>query len=179
MRSQRPCGQILLLFSTFMAKAITPANVPNNNKNFAPSNDLWRMDLLPIVSSVALAEGTLLATQVIAASPTGNLMAAASTGTSGQNIVGILAEPIASTDADFATAGKLKMVHVPISKYSQAYFTVTSGAFTLAQVGRVCQIAGSGTGLAVATNGLGAVIDGFISSTRGTCKFAVPHVVTA
>lgn len=162
-----------------MAKAITPVNAPNNTRNFYPSNDLWRTELYPFVASVALTEGTAVSTQVTASSPTGNLIAAATTNTTGQNIVGILAEPIASTDPDFATAGKLKLVHVPISRYSQAYFTVISGTFTVAQVGRVCQIAGSGTGLAVATNGLGAVIDGFISSTRGTCKFAVPYAVTA
>jgi hypothetical protein len=162
-----------------MAKAITPVNAPNNTRNFYPSNDLWRTDLYPVLASTALAEGTLLAVQVTASSPTGNVLAAATTNTTGQNVVGILAEPITASDADYATAGKLKLVHVPISQYSQAYFTVISGTFSLAQVGRVCQIAGSGTGLAVATNGLGAVIDGFISSTRGTCKLVVPYVVTA
>lgn len=162
-----------------MAKAITPVNAPNNTRNFYPSNDLWRMDLLPIVASTALIEGTLLSVQVTASNPTGNLLASATTNTTGQNIVGILAEPITASDSDYATAGKLKQVWVPISQYSQAYFTVGSGTFTAADVGRVCQIAGSGISLAVDTNGLGAVIDGYISSTKGTCKFAVPYVVTA
>lgn len=137
------------------------------------------MDLLPIAASAAIAEGTLLAVQVSGSSPTGNLIAAATTNTTGQNIVGILAEPITSSDSDYATAGKLKQVWVPTSQYSQAYFTVGSGTFTAADVGRVCQTAGSGISVAVDTNGLGVVIDGYISSTRGTCKLSVANVVTA
>jgi hypothetical protein len=162
-----------------MAKAVAPLNAPNNTSQFYPSNDLWRMDFVPVAASVALTEGTLLAVQVTASSPTGNVIAAATTNTTGQNIVGILAEPITSSDADFATAGKLKQVWLPVTIEAEATFKVISGTNSLAQVGRVCQIAGSGTGLAVATNGLVAVITGFISATQGKCKFKVPVAVTA
>jgi hypothetical protein len=162
-----------------MSKPVAPLNAPNVTTNFYPSNDLWRMDFAPIAASTALAEGTLLVTQVVASSPTGNAIAAATTNATGQNIVGILAEPITASDTDFATAGKLKLVWVPLTIEAEATFKVSSGTFSPAQVGRVVQIAGSGTGLAVATNGAGAVITGFISATQGKCKFKVPFATTA
>lgn len=163
-----------------MAKAVTPLNAVNKNSNFRPADvQLWELRLLPIAASTAIEEGTALSTEVSGSSPTGNLIKAAATNANGQNIQGVLAEPIASTDSDYATAGKLKLVYVPKAIDALAEFTVGAGTFTAADVGRVCNIHTDSKSLAVDTNGLGAVIRGYISATRGTCSFSAPRVVTA
>lgn len=163
-----------------MAKSVTPLNAVNKNSNFRPADvKLWELRLLPIAASTAIEEGTALSTEVSGSSPTGNLIKAAATNANGQNVQGILAEPIASTDSDYATSGKLKMVYVPKVQGAVAEFTVGAGTFTAADVGRVCNIHTDSKSLAVDTNGLGAIIRGYISSTRGTCSFDVAKAVTA
>lgn len=101
------------------------------------------------------------------------------TNSTGQNFVGILAEVIATTDADFATAGKQKNVWVPVSKLARAKFLVGAGTFTLADVHRVCNFHTDSLSLAVDTNGLGAIIEEYIDATHGVCSFNVGNVVTA
>lgn len=163
-----------------MAKAVTPLNAVNKNSNFRPADvQLWELRLLPIAASSAIEEGSAMSTEVSGSSPTGNLIKAAATNANGQNIQGILAEPIASTDSDYATAGKLKMVYVPKTTSAIAEFTVGAGTFTAADVGRMCNIHTDSKSLAVDTNGVGAIIRGYISSTRGTCSFDANKVVTA
>ena len=54
--------------------------------------------------------------------------------TTSKDFIGILAEPIVSTDADYATAGKLKGVYVPKTPYAKAYAYIGNGTFTAAMV---------------------------------------------
>lgn len=163
-----------------MAKAITNVNTPNNTRNFYPvKRGEWELKLLPIVASVAMADGCAVATQVTASSPTGNNILMPTSNATGQNFQGILAEAIATTDADYATAGKLKGVWVPRNQSCEAYFSVGAGTFTLADVGRVCLFHTDSKSLSVDTNGLGARITGFISATQGTCSFDIAPAVTA
>lgn len=163
-----------------MGKAVTGLNKPNTTSNFYPFDDLWRAELLPMKASTAMVEGAAIAVEVSGSSPTGNHTIAGTTNANGQNIVGILAEPIVSTDADYATAGKLKLVWIPTNTQAKCYFTVGAGTFTAADVGRICQIHTDSKSLAVDTNGLGGEITGYISSTRGVCRLlSVPKAVTA
>lgn len=141
-----------------MGKAVTPVNSPNNVRNFYPADDKWELKRMPIAASVAMVDGTALRVEVSGSSPTGNLIAAAQTNANGQNFAGILAEPIVSTDSDYATAGKLKGVRVPKTLDAEAFFSVGAGTFTAADVGRVCSVHTDYKSLAVDTNGTGAII---------------------
>lgn len=163
-----------------MAKAVTNANVPNNTQNFYPVNrGEWELRTFPFAASTAMSDGSAVAVQVTASNPTGNLILMPTSNTTGQNFVGILAEPIASTDADYATAGKLKGVWVPRTRSCEAYFKVGAGTFTAADVGRVCLFHTDSKSLNVDGNGLGARITGYISATKGTCVFDLAPAVTA
>lgn len=163
-----------------MAKAITNVNVPNNTRNFYPVNrGEWELRTFPIAASTVMVDGAALAVQVSVSNPTGNLILTPTSNANGQNFIGIIAEPIASTDADYATAGKLKGVWVPRTRSCEAYFVVGAGTFTAADVGRTCLFHTDSKSLNVDGNGLGARITGFISSTQGTCSFDIPLAVTA
>jgi hypothetical protein len=63
---------------------------------------------LPFTASVALAAGTLLEWT------SGYLAAADDNDT---DIAGVLVEPIAATDSDYATTGKMKKVRIPLEKH--------------------------------------------------------------
>ena len=118
-----------------MAKAVTNVNVPNNTRNFYPVNrGEWELRQLPIVASVVMVDGSAVATQVVTANPTGNNILMPTSNATGQNFRGILAEPIAAADPDFATAGKLKGVWVPRTIACESYFSVGAGTFTLADI---------------------------------------------
>lgn len=160
---------------------VTTINTPNVTSNFEPigRGTKWEILALPMKASSAMVPGTLVSVEVSGSSPTGYLCKAATTNANGQNIRGILIDTIATTDSDYATAGKLKNVAVPTTTSAEAYFTVGAGTFTAADVGRVCNIHTDSISLAVDTNGLGAVITGYISATRGVCDFSVAKVVTS
>lgn len=98
---------------------------------------------------------------------------------SGADFVGIIAEPIVSTDSDYATGGKLKGVRVPRSIYSKAFFTVGAGTFTAVDVWKTVEFHSDSKSLAVDTAGKGARIVKYISSTRGMCTFPMPATETA
>ncbi len=165
-----------------MPTVITPLNRANKTQNFYPMEGEWLLKQMPMKASVVIADGSAVMTEVTASNPTGYVTAATTTFANGQNFAGILAEPIASTDADYATAGKMKSVWVPKTPgVSRCYFTVGSGTHSAAQQGRTCALA-SATGVAVATNGNQFIISpngGFISTTRGIGTFAMPNIVTA
>jgi hypothetical protein len=72
----------------------------------------------------------------------------------------------------------MKGIRVPRTPEAEATFKVGAGTFTAADVGRMCQIHSDSISLAVDTNGVGAVITGYISSTRGTCEFSCPKTLT-
>jgi hypothetical protein len=163
-----------------MALPITALGSKNNTQNFIPSNDQWKVTELPYKASEALVDGGLVVVEVSGSSPTGYACKAGTTNANGQNVVGILAEPIAATDADYATAGKLKKVWVPVNSEAECFFSVGAGTFTAADVGRVAQVHTDSKSVAVDTNGLGVEITGYISSTKGKCKpFRVSRAVTA
>lgn len=90
-----------------------------------------------------------------------------------------MAEPITATDADYATAGKLKGVYVPNTPYAKAFFRVGAGTFTVADVFKTVEIHSDSASLAVDTVGKGARIVEYISSTKGKCRFSLPETEVA
>lgn len=140
----------------------------NKNTNFLPVNSKqWKLVDRQMIASVAMEEGAAIyrvedGTHTIVTNATANWE-------------GILAEPIAATDADYATSLKLKKVYVPVDPRAELEFTVGAGTFTTADVGKSVKFNDS-TGLAVDTAGTQAVITGYISSTRGKCYLT--NVVT-
>jgi hypothetical protein len=151
----------------------------NVTTNFLPADGNWKLKKFGFKASTAIAEGALVGWEISGNTTTGNLTVYGVENASGADIVGILAQPIAATDSDYATAGKLKGVWVPTNSLAEAYFTVASGTFTTADVGKTVETASSATGLAVDTAGKGARITAYISSTRGKCQFSLPTTETA
>lgn len=95
-----------------------------------------------------------------------------------------MSEPIVSTDADYATAGKLKGVRVPKNPNAKAYFAVAAG--TLATADRFSTVAfhSDSLGLACDTLGLGAriqeiLVAGTAGTGKGICTFNCPNTQTA
>jgi hypothetical protein len=164
-----------------MGKAVTDLNAPNKTQNFYPigANFNWKMTLLPFKASTAIAEGAAIGIEIVSNDVTGNVTLMGVENAAGADFMGIMAEPIVSGDADYATAGKLKGVRVRQTKEAEAYFTVVGGTFTVADVYKTVQIDSTSLGLDVDTAGKGARITGYISSTRGTCKFDLPTTETA
>lgn len=162
-----------------MGKVVTALNAPNKTQNFYPADDNWELEKLPLLASAAIAEGAALFIEISSNTTTGNLKAGVVENASGADFVGILAEPIVSTDSDYATAGKLKGVWVPKHPYAEAYFKVGAGTFTLADVFKTVEIHSDSVSLAVDTAGKGARITSYISSSRGTCRFGMPWTETA
>lgn len=135
---------------------------------------------LPFKASTAIEDGTLVGAEISSNDVTGNLSTLTGVeNVNGGDIIGILAEDIASTDSDYATAGKLKGVRVPTTPYALAFFSVGAGTFTAADVFRTVEIHSDKKSLAVDTAGKGARIMSLISSTRGTCRFSLPETEVA
>lgn len=152
-------------------------------KNFVPIyGSGWELRECQIKLSTAYATGEGMRVEIAANTTTGYL-ASASTNSGvtsvGANFIGIMAEPVRATDADYATAFKTKRVWVATSPKALAYFTVGAGTFTQIDVYKTCAIHSDGKSLAVDTNGLGAMIEGYISSTRGICSFSLAPSLTA
>ena len=162
-----------------MGKAVTLLNKPNNVQNFYPADDNWELAMMPFAASAAIDEGTAVAPEISSNDVTGNLTKMGAENATGADFIGILAEPIASTDADYATAGKEKGVWVPKNPYALAYFKVGAGTFTKADVFRTVEIHTDKKSLAVDTKGKGARIMGYIDSTHGICRFSLPETETA
>lgn len=161
-------------------KSVVPINTPNNTLNFLPADSNgWELRSIAVAASFALADGGLLSAEVSGSATTGNAIASAATTANGQNVIGILSERIATTDTDYATAGKRKLVWVPVTKRAQARFKVGAGTLTAADVNRVVSIHSDSLSLAVDTNGLGAIITEYIDANYGLCTFDVPNAVTA
>jgi hypothetical protein len=96
------------------------------NTRFRPINNDWEMKTQTIKESVALSAGTLLAREIVSNTTTGKLVAASAEQVAGGNYVGILIQDIKTTDADYATSGKQKMVAIPISVRALCEFQRTS-----------------------------------------------------
>ena len=163
-----------------MGKAVTSLNAANETKYFYPADDQWIMKLLPMTASVAMAAWVLIQHETNWAAVTGNYRTLVSVeNLNGDDIYGILAEPIEATDADYATAGKLKAVWIPKWTRSEAYFAVWAGTFTAADVGKTVEVHSDFKSLAVDTLGKWATITWYISSTRGKCIFNMPNTEVA
>lgn len=162
-----------------MGKTYTPINTPNDTKYFYPADDNRIQKLMPCKASTAFAVGAAMGVEISGNDVTGNITLLGTTNASGANFVGIMVEPVVSTDADYATAGKLKSMRVPTTPMAKAFFYVGAGTFTAADVFKVVNIHTDSLGLAVDTKGLGAVIEEYISSSKGICSFSVPRTLTA
>lgn len=162
-----------------MGRAVVGLNTPNETKYFYPADDQWRLTKLPMKASTALAEGAAIGIEISSNTTTGYYTLMGVENASGADFAGIMAEPVASTDSDYATAGKLKAVRVPKNLYAEAYFAVGEGTFTTADVGKTVQIWSTSIDLDVDTAGKGARITGYISSSKGKCIFSLPATETA
>ena len=162
-----------------MGKAVTLVNQPNNVQNFYPADDNWELKMFPFVASTAIDEGTAVAPQITSNDVTGYVTKMGAENATGADFLGILAEPIKSTDGDYATAGKEKGVWVPKTPYALAYFKVGAGTFTAADVFRTVELHTDRKSLAVDTKGKGAKIMEYIDSTHGICRFSLPETETA
>lgn len=162
-----------------MGKAVTLVNKPNNVQNFYPADDNWEMKMLPFAASVAIDEGTAIAPQISSNNVTGYVTKMGAENANGADFIGILAEPIVATDADYATAGKMKGVRVPKNKEALSYFKVGAGTFTKADVFKTVEIHSDAKSLAVDTLGKGARIVEYIDATHGVCKFSLPETEVA
>jgi hypothetical protein len=108
---------------------------------------------LPFKASTAIAEGAALGIEIDSNNVTGNITLMGVENAKGADFVGIMAEPIVSTDDDYATAGKLKGVRVPKTIYAKAFFAVGAGTFTKADLFKTVQINANSLGLDVDTAG--------------------------
>ena len=151
----------------------------NVTTNFLPSDGNWKMEQRRFKVSTAMAMGAAIGIDIVSNTTTGDVDLMGVENTVGGDFQGILMETIASTDADYATAGKLKTIAVPADRKAKAFFTVVNGTFTTADIGKTVQFATTSLGLDVDTAGKGARITNFISSTRGKCEFALPNTETA
>lgn len=163
-----------------MGKAVTPLNAPNKTQYFYPAV-LEERDLIemPFKASTAMTEGAAIGIEISGNTTTGNVTLMWVENASGADFVGILAEPITATDADYATAGKLKAVWYPKTPYAKAFFAVGAGTFTAADVFKTVEFHSDSLWLAVDTAGKGARIRGYISASKGICDFSLPATETA
>lgn len=134
--------------------------------NFRPllKHGHWTLKRLPMKESVAMEKGAAIYTDLAGE----HTLVTDST----NNFRGILAEAIAATDSDYATAKKKKYVYVPLVPEAEAEFTVGAGTFTVDDIGKSVKFADS-KGLGVDTAGAQARITDYISSTRGKCTFSL------
>lgn len=152
----------------------------NETQNFLPANvDDWKMVQKQIKVSTVMVEGAALGIDIVSNTTTGDLDLMGVENTVGGDFAGILAEPVAAADDDYATAGKLKAVWVPRNKEAEALFTVGEGTFTSIDVGKTVQFGSTSIDLDVDTAGKGARITKYISATRGQCSFVLPNTETA
>lgn len=161
-------------------QSVTAINTPNNTRNFLPVGDGWVLKQIAMKASTAIGDGTAVGVEVVSNTTTGFATLMPATNAAGGNFIGILAEKISSTDSDYATAGKLKNVWVPINKaVSTARFTVGAGTLAANDVNKVVSFHSDSKSLAVDTQGAGAIITSFIDANTGTCVFDVANTVTA
>lgn len=162
-----------------MAKATTLLNKPNETKYFYPADDQREMVQFPFKASTAIAEGAAISPEISGNDVTGYVTLMGVENATGSDFLGIAAEPVVSTDADYATAGKLKGVWVPKTPNAKSYFSVGAGTFTAVDVFKTVEIHSDSKSLAVDTKGKGARIMKYISSTKGVCRFDLPSTETA
>ena len=128
-------------------------------------------------SIAAVNDGTMMAYAVSGSATTGYVIIAPTTNANGQNFAGILQQSILTTDDDYAV-DHFVPVRAPKNKMAKMYFTVGSGTFTQADVGRMVALYSDSKSVAVDTNGIGVIITDYIDATHGLCRFA-PDIVTS
>lgn len=158
--------------------AIGTINTPGET-NFTPFGRGWELRQIPIKASTAYAAGQALRWEISSNTTTGYAVDGVGSNAAGANFIGILMQPVRSTDADYASTSKKKTVAVPVSPEARARFTVGAGTFSAVDVGKTVAIHTGGKSLAVDTAGQGAVIEEYLSSTRGVCSFNVFTSTTA
>jgi len=79
-----------------------------------------KFEYLPVTASTAIAAGTLV-------TYSSGLLIAATSSTAAADIVGVLKQAIAATDADYAVGGRLVPVEVPMERFTEWEGDVTSG----------------------------------------------------
>jgi len=151
----------------------------NSTTYFLPSSPEWKLTKKPMKASTAMVEGAAIGIEISGNTTTGYVTLMPVENAAGGDFVGILAEPIAATDSDYATAGKLKAVYVPTSPRARAKFKVGAGTFTAADVFKTVEFHSDSASLAVDTAGKGARIVKYVSSTEGECEFVLPNTETA
>lgn len=150
----------------------------NNTRNFLPLKDGWVMKQLPFKASTAIEEGTAIGIEISGNTTTGNLTKMGVENASGADFVGILAEEIASTDSDYATAGKLKSVWVPMSPYTSfAKAPVGAGTLTAADRYKTVEFHSDSKSVAVDTPGKGVRIQE-VSTADNTVIVSFPFGAT-
>ena len=160
-------------------KSVVWINTPNNTTNFVPIGRDWELKRIPMKASTVISDGCAIGVEISSNTTTWYATKMTATNASGANFIWILQEKIASTDSDYATAGKLKLVAVPTNKTATARFLVWAGTFTAVDINKVVSFHSDSLSLAVDTQGLGAVIVDYIDSTHWVCKFTVLDTVTA
>lgn len=162
-----------------MGKAIVGLNKPNETRYFYPADDNREMRMLPMKASTALAEWAVIGIEIAGNTTTGYATLFATENASWGDFLWIMAEPVVSTDTDYATAGKLKWVRVPKTPLAKAFFAVWAGTFTAADVFKTVEITAWSLWLSVDTAGKWARIVEYISSSRWVCIFTLPTTETA
>jgi len=161
-------------------KSVVAINTPNTTTNFYPvSSTGWELRSIAMGASAVFADGAAIWVEITGNTTTWNAVLMWVENAAGADFIGILAEAVAATDADYATAGKLKQVWVPTNLMSEAEFTVWAGTFTAVDVNKTVEFHSDSLGLAVDTVGKWANIVWYISSTRGRCRFNMPKTETA
>lgn len=154
-------------------------NLPNVNTNFLPIDGDWIIVEVPVKESLAISEGTLLSPEIVTNNVTGKLKKMGVENVTGSDFFGILAEAVRATDADYATAFKMKKVYIPKAVNARAKFRVWAGTFTAADVFKTVEIHSDSASLAVDTLGKWARIVKYISASEGECIFTLPQTEVA
>jgi len=123
--------------------SVTPINTPNKTQFFVPidASFQWKLVAMPFKASVAISDGAAIGIEIVGSTTTGNVTVMGVENVAGADFVGILADAIAATDSDYATAGKLKMVFVPNTPEAEAFFAVGAGTFTAVDVFKTVEFA--------------------------------------
>jgi len=156
-----------------------PASTFNRNTNFVPKEGDWSFQQIRIKASTAIEMGTAIGIEISSNTTTGDKTKMGVENAAGADLVGILMEEVATTDADYATSGKLKIVAIPTTAACIAEFTVGAGTFTVVDEGKTVEFHSDSKSLAVDTAGKGARITKYLSATRGLCQFTLPTTETA
>tara|TARA_R110000868_G_scaffold75006_9_gene216748 strand:- start:1996 stop:2367 length:372 start_codon:yes stop_codon:yes gene_type:complete len=117
-----------------MANPTTLTTNRMTTANFRPADDQWITTTLPFKASTAQVCGSGVRPETSGADVTGFYTLALTQNAGGDDLIGILAFPIVSTDADYAAP--YRDVFIPRTTTAKAYFTVTTGTFTAVDVGK-------------------------------------------